>query len=590
MNRPGALALLAVLAGGTFAAPAPAAEPDPKLALQAALVLKKCCARCHGPGGTNEGGMNYILDPRKLIEKKKVVPGNPAQSRLYKKVVEDEMPPEDEKPRPSKEEVAVLERWVRAGAPAVAPVMVARPFKGHRDVLAALRDHLRQRDRDDRPFYRYFTLTHLHNNPAVGEADLRLYRAALSKVVNSLSWKKGVVVPEAVDREQTVFAVDLRKLDWDRCHLWTEVLKAYPYGLKFDHDPDQAVRDLAREVYEWAGTDLPLVRADWFVATASRPPLYHHLLYETLLRLPRDMTARDLERKLGVYVADNFKRDKLARAGFTASGVSGQNRMVERHESPYGAYWKSYDFKSNAGRGNLFRFPLGPAFAGNPYADQAFVHDGGAIIFNLPNGLQGYLLVNGKDGRIDEGPVEVVSDSLKTSGTVKIVNGLSCMACHKHGMVSDFKDTIRAGSALLGDARDKMNRLYVKPEAMARLVAEDTGRFVAALDRAAGPFLKVGADRDKDVKDFAEPVGAVARPYLLREVGAALAAYELGLPDARRLQGAIDSSERLRELGLGPLSRGGTIKREVWESLSGLISPYQEAAGVLEVGTPKRVR
>src|SRR5262245_23334617 len=129
------------------------------------------------------------------------------------------------------------------------------------------------------------------------------------------------------------------------------------------------------------------------------------------------MTARDLERKLGVYVADNFKRDKLARAGFTASGVSGQNRMVERHESPYGAYWKSYDFKSNAGRGNLFRFPLGPAFAGNPYADQAFAHDGGEIIFNLPNGLQGYLLVNGKDGRIDEGPVEVVSDSLKTSGT-----------------------------------------------------------------------------------------------------------------------------------------------------------------------------
>jgi serine/threonine-protein kinase len=500
------------------------------------------------------------------------------------------MPPEDEKPRPSKEEVAVLERWVRAGAPAVAPVVAARPFKGHRDVLAALRDHLRKRDRDDRPFQRYFTLTHLHNNPAVGEADLRLYRAALSKVVNSLSWKSGVVVPEAVDGEQTVFAVDLRKLDWDRCHLWAEVLKAYPYGLKFDHDPDQAVRDLAREVYELAGTDLPFVRADWFVATASRPPLYHRLLYETLLRLPRDMTARDLERKLGVYVADNFKRDKLARAGFTASGVSGQNRMVERHESPYGAYWKSYDFKSNAGRGNLFRFPLGPAFAGNPYADQAFVHAGGEIIFNLPNGLQGYLLVNGKDGRIDEGPIEVVSDSLKTSGTAKVVNGISCMACHKHGMISDFKDTVRAGSALLGDARDKVNRLYVKPEAMARLVAEDTGRFVAALGRAAGPFLKAGADRDKDVKDFAEPVGAVARLYLLREVEAAEAAYELGLPDARRLRGAIDSSERLRELGLRPLSRGGTIKREVWESLSGLISPYQEAAGVLEVGTPKRVR
>ena len=57
------------------------------------------------------------------------------------------------------------------------------------------------------------------------------------------------------------------------------------------------------------------------------------------------------------------------------------------------------DFKSNDNLGNLFRLPLGPQFADNPFPQQAFKHDGGEIIFNLPNGLQGYLLVNGKDAR-----------------------------------------------------------------------------------------------------------------------------------------------------------------------------------------------
>jgi hypothetical protein len=48
-----------------------------------------------------------------------------------------------------------------------------------------VRDDLRQVDRKDRPFLRYFILTHLlHNNPEVPNGDLRIYRAALAKAVN----------------------------------------------------------------------------------------------------------------------------------------------------------------------------------------------------------------------------------------------------------------------------------------------------------------------------------------------------------------------------------------------------------------------
>ena len=558
------------------------AKVDDKLATQAQDILRKNCAKCHGPDSTGEGNMRYILDAKRLIESKKILPGDSAKSKLLKLIRAGEMPPEDETVRPSKEEIAVLEQWVKAGAPAVAAGdEIARPFLTEKDTLTAIRDHLRKTAREDRKYQRYFTLTNLHNNKGVKQGDLRQFRAALAKVVNSLSWKAAIVVPEAVDAAQVVLVVDLRKLDWDRFNLWTEVLKQYPYGLKNNRYPDnREINDLAREVYELSDTDLPAVRADWFIATATRPPLYH-----TLLRLPKN--AYELERSLKVDVAANFGRDQLARAGFATSGVSGQNRLIERHESAYGAYWKSYDFKSNDGRGNLFTYPLGPEFRDNRYPRQAFKHDGGEIIFNLPNGLQAYLLVNGKDERIDVGPIEVVSDGLKTSGTSQIVNGLSCLACHGNGMKSEFKDTVRDGSALAGSARDKLRRLYPGPENMQKLVREDEERFLAALEKATGKFLKVGPDKDKAIKDFAEPVGPLARMYILRELSVEEAAIELGLPDANALKGAIQANEALKRLGLGPLATGATIKREAWESKSKFNSPFQEAASALERGTPK---
>jgi serine/threonine-protein kinase len=496
------------------------------------------------------------------------------------------MPPEDEKQRPTDADLAVVKKWIEAGAPAPAAAPVKeRPFRSVKDELTAMRDVLRKSRREDRPFLRFFTLMHLYNMPQdrVGDRDLRVYQAALSKLLNSLSWKRDIVVPEAADASKTIFVVDIRKLDWDRKHLWQEVLNLYPYGLTHERWPDnEGTNELAREVYELAGTDLPAVRADWFIATASRPPLYH-----ALLQLPTD--AAQLERQLDVDPCKNFQRGKLARAAFNGSGVSGSNRLVERHEALHGAYWKSYDFKSSAGRGNLFVFPLGPDFDDNPFGRQAFKHDGGEIIFNLPNGLQGYLLVDGKGKRIDAGPVEVVNDGKKVSGTPLVVNGLSCMSCHQHGMIG-LKDAVREGSILGGEARDKVRELYVPRAEMDRLLKKDEKRFLDALEDAEAPFLKVGDDASKDIRDFAEPVSAIARWYIQQELGPEEAARELGLGDAKVLQGALLANPRLGELGLFPLARGGTIKREVWETLEFLNAPFQEAARELKLGTPKRVQ
>src|SRR5262249_19253283 len=159
--------------------------------------------------------------------------------------------------------------------------------------------------------------------------------------------------------------------------------------------------------------------------------------------------------------------------------------------SLYGYYWKSYDFKSNDGTSNLFQYPLGPTFKGNPFAHQAFEHAGGEIIFTLPNKLQAYLLVDNKDRRIDEGPTELVSDGNKTGGPAAVVNGLSCMSCHKNGMIREgFRDEVRDGQGVGGTARTKTQRLYVKEAEMTELLKADEDLFVKAADEAISPFFK----------------------------------------------------------------------------------------------------
>jgi serine/threonine-protein kinase len=560
----------------------PVARADATADAKAAkAMLEKTCARCHA-NGQAEGGFGFVLDAKKLVERKKVIPGDSAKSRLFKKVQSGEMPPEDEKPRPTPEEIASLNAWIDAGAPPfpdAAPA--ARPFVSEEASLAAVRDHLRSLNApNSHQFQRYFSLTHVHNNPSATDEDLRWHRAALSKVINSLSWKSGVVIPIAVNKEETIFAVDLRDLDWEQRRVWNELSRHYPYGLKLDGQRDERTRAVAAEVYRLSGTDLPVMRADWFVATATRPPLYH-----TILDLP-DSDAK-LEKLLRLDGNENFLRDKLARAGFAKSGVSSQNRLIERHDSAYGAYWKSFDFRSNDGTGNIFRFPLGPAFKENPFTDQAFVHAGGELIFHLPNGLQGYLLVDDKGKRIDEGPTEVVSDTNKSSGTVTIVNGLSCMVCHKHGMIRDgVRDELRDGSGVAGDARAKLLQLHRQPDDFDALMKSDEDRFLSALDRAMGRFLKVGADETKDIREFTdEPVGRVVRAYH-RDVTLQDAAAELGMADGRELASAINGNDRLRQLGLGPLAAGGTLKRDVWASQKQRLSPFQRAALELDRGAP----
>jgi hypothetical protein len=296
----------------------------------------------------------------------------------------------------------------------------------------------------------------------------------------------------------------------------------------------------ARRCAAATGSARPLLRADWLVATAARPPFYHDIL-----RLPA--SDRELEAQLRVDVAEDLRQARVARAGFNGSGVSRNNRLIERHESPHGAYWRSYDFAGNADRRGLFAHPLGPN-AGI----HSFQHDGGEIIFSLPNGLQGYMLVDGRGRRIDKGPLAIVSDPRRPDRAVE--NGLSCLSCHVRGVIpraDQVREHVLGGRGAFGDVEAAaVLALYPPRESFLAALEDDARRFVAALE-AAGVAV-----------DGPEPVAALAQHYE-GELSRAQAAAELGLSPDELVRG-LDVSPPLARI-LGQLRQaGGTVQREAF--------------------------
>jgi WD40 repeat protein/mono/diheme cytochrome c family protein len=531
-----AVALLAALLVGA----APAAEPAPAaLARKAQGVLRANCHRCHGKDGAVEGGFNYVLDLDRLLARRKVIPGSPEQSPLFRRVASGKMPPPGQTPRPGPDDIGALRQWIEAGAP---PLSVARrPFVSDAEVCARILADLDRVEKRSRRFTRYFTLTHLAN-AGMGEDELQTYRNALAKLLNSLSWHPRITLPRPVDAERTILRIDLRDFAWD-ANLWNRILADYPYGVF----PDTAT---ARACSVATATRLPCVRADWFVATASRPPLY-----QDLLQLPT--SAAELERQLRVDVPGDIQQERVARAGFNGSGISRNNRLIERHDSVHGAYWRTYDFDAVPqnlvdrptllpDRRNLFAYPLGPGVSENQ-----FQHAGGEIIFNLPNSLQAYMLVNAVNERIDKGPVAIVSDPKRPDRAVE--TGVSCMNCHYTGILPKA-DQIRAHvdknpRAFSRADAELIKALYVPEAKMKALMDEDAERFRRALEKTGN---KVTA---------AEPVMTVTLRYEA-DVDLPTAAAEAGLPAEEFRTRLLHSDGAARNLGALKLP-GGTVSRQV---------------------------
>ena len=508
-------------------------------------IFRQNCLNCHGPGGFAKDDL-LIESAEGLIASGAVVQGKLGESELYTRLLEDDpakrMPLGGQLSLPA---IRKIEQWIEAGAPS---------WESQHDIsfittdtmLTAIQQHLDTLDPFDRPFARYFTITHLYN---VGESPKRLddYRAALSKLVNSLSWMEKITNPQSIDGQETIFYIDLRDYDWHSLDVWTQCIENnYPYSIEYDAELKAGLHAKLTNLREEMACEVPFVHVDWFLATASLPPLYHDIL-----DLPT--TDRELEEQLEIDVKGNLERTmkgnlqgsperQVWRAGFSESGVSNHNRVVERHTSPYGAYWKSYDFAGSAQIQNVFSHPL------------TFRHDGGEIVFNLPNGLQAYYITDASGNRINAAPIEIVRNPETSDPTVR--TGQSCIGCHAKG-IQLFEDEVRAVTEKSENPpfdKEEVFRLYVRQNEMDAYLRQDRQRFKKALEATDNVF---------DI-DGAEPVQFLAERFK-EPLDATHAAAAVGLETEALLAKIVENPSLQNGLAL-LLIEGGKVNRDAWTS------------------------
>lgn len=443
-----------------------------------------------------------------------VKPGDAEGSLLYESIASNRMPLGK---KLSPDELSTLARWINGlGASQPEPVLPVAEVPSEEIVLptylggsydelvsAAVLD-LNALPERDRPFVRYFSFAQMPLPPVdcsqtgASRNPVVYFHAGLNKLLNSVSRAPRLMrVASVKGTDGAIVRIDLRELGWTADDWGALTTKRYTSGVsETGYSPD-AWEELARD-YTYAidpasnaflnvlsqGTQsaVPILRADWFSRFGSESPYY-----DLLLRLPDDI--RVLEARMGIDVDTMIQRGQVVRAGFSngASGVSDHNRLLERHDLGRGGYyWKSYDFASDDGAQSLLLHPDGPAnVAGLASGTEGFEHDGGEMIFSLPNGMQGYYLSTAEGERLLVGPTAIVSFRKKAIGKgIEVVNARSCFDCHENGMIAkrdELRANILASNRFDQDARDVLLQMYPEQDVIDAYYKQDASTFIAAL-------------------------------------------------------------------------------------------------------------
>lgn len=552
------------------------------LAQQADAFIGKYCRNCHGPGESSQG--SYPAGDLSSIAANAafVTPGDASKSRLFTSVTSGRMPLGK---RPTAEEVKSLEDWINSlGADDIPQAAALKPDRG-REVIkykdyveAALKDISSVNERD-REFMRYFTYRNQYNGMMGCEDDktfmkrMPVLAGGFKKLLNSMSYGPELVLPKEVEgTDGLLVRVDLRDLAWTKQD-YDFLISEYFYGI--DPKSDGTLQALSQQT----ATDLPIMRIDWFMSNAARPKVYNYLL-----KLPTHI--RELEARFKIDVDENIKQRKVIRAGFAdgSSGVSDHNRMLERHDMPFGGYyWKSYDFGGDIGKQVLKRFPHGPKEI-EPLDTglESFEHDGGEMIFSLPNGLQGYYLSTAEGKQIDVGPTSIVSFRARPIGKgIEIINARSCFDCHANGILSkrdQLREHIQTSTLFSKDQQDLLLDMYVPQEELDDAYNKDRERFVEALKKlGVTEPTPDGSAQSMQAPGNTELVSYYADKYEEElDFDAVAAEFDMTPDEFSKAIQRVTDPEVLR-LGIdwvATLEAGGTIPRvEIEEQYAYLVDP-----------------
>ncbi|WP_434425462.1 hypothetical protein [Nannocystis pusilla] len=373
-------------------------------------------------------------------------------------------------------------------------------------------EDLNQLDPNTFASQRYISFVDL-SNAGYCEAQLTTYAQALTKLLNSLSLENDLAFPTAVEGSHgAIFRIDLRHYGWSP-ELWDAIACANPFSIDYGVN---ALLPRAKAIQLDTKTLLFVQPGRAFMHIVARAPLYHDIL-----QIPATLAELALLRSgipdLAKNVFDEqtqLKEGLVDRAGFYESGVSFSNRMIERHKVAFdktGYFWLSHDFANNDGESDFFRNPLD------------FKAGGGEIIFSLPNGMQGYMIVDDDGQRVDVAPTEIVFDSDAEDGVVR--TAISCIGCHAAGIIPKA-DELRAyaianpDNQLTPDEIQGVKNLHPAANVL-DIQAKDSNRFMGALNALGVPHVIEAGDQLIEpirIADFAFEQ-SVDLPHAATEIG-----------------------------------------------------------------------
>ena len=488
---------------------------DEQLISEADGIISKFCRDCHA-AGEGRGGA-YLIESNiedVMANTASVLPGEPDASRLYTSITSGRMPL-GEQIKPA--ELKVLKEWIenlrspssgkKVDLAANDNSEIPKPSGiGYDKLLSAITLDLSTIDPDDQIFIRYFDFSALPlppvdcNQPQQERNPLRFFHAALNKILNSVSLGRRVVPAKPVDgTDGLITRIDMRDYGWSPQkwqafsqttynadaalsefdeQFWIKNARPYPYSI----EPRSNV--MLSGISTATRTDIPIIRADWFTHFAGKSPFY-----DMFLELPKEI--KDLEYRLGVNAEKEIIDGEMVRAGVLQgeSGVSDHNRMMERFDLPRGGYyWKSYDFSASVGNQSLSLHPDGPyQEIEQKYGLETFEHDGGEMIFSLPNGLQGYYLSLSNGSRLTEGPASIVAFRERKPGKgVIIENARSCFDCHSQGIIDRndrIRESIDSSSRYSRDQLKRLQKIYPGTKKINEYYRRDQEYFIEALEK-----------------------------------------------------------------------------------------------------------
>jgi serine/threonine-protein kinase len=517
-------------------------------------ILQNSCASCHA-NGVKSGDMDYILDLQALIDNEKIIPGEKEDSPLYTKMLQQSMPPafiREEGKRPDTGQIDLVGRFIDELPPLESQQCEPEDFLSNDEMIAAMAEDIRGLDIEDREFTRYLTITYSSNAGDCGR-DLDRQRYALIKGINSVSTDTEVHTPEAIDTAKTIYRIDIRDYDWNRpidiednniddaanidfADAWLAIVDGVgAYAVEY---AGEQADDLKAD----AGTAVPFLPVNAFNQFTQQGDLYYALIggRANLFTFELDVLQIDTEAEQ----ADN----NLVRAGFRSSGVSKQDRVLNRFASGVAAgqsYWISFDFDGGNGNGvndvaneSIFADPIDFTFAG------------GEAIFSLPNGLQAYYVADAEGNRLAEAPIGVVVDPAQNNGLV--VNGASCHSCHNAGIIP-FSDDVRPyveANRIRFDQEtyESVIEQYPNDGTYLRVAQADSEMHVGALERAGVP------------RKVPDAISRVFLDFQLGDIDARQAAGELGITQEELVENLNDLNPELAPLK----NEGGHVDRNVF--------------------------